>query len=201
MTLAQHEREGDRPERRRPRAVGDRLRVVDASEGSRPERSRRVVGRGRLDADTRHAGASARAASADPDSSPPPPHGTSSRSSGPTSSMSSRAAVPCAGDDVRVVVGRDDGQARARDADAPSDRLAILAVAVVRHDLARRSASVAARFTAGASVGHDDDARDAEDLAGERHRLRVVARRKRQRRRAAARRRSAATARCRRRGT
>jgi len=43
---------------------------------------------------TRHFGARCLAAMALPESSPPPPHGTSKRSSGPTSSISSFAAVP-----------------------------------------------------------------------------------------------------------
>ena len=81
-----------------------------------------------------------------------------------------------AGDDVRVIVGRDEREpALARQPLA--DRFAILAVAIVEDDLAavpfRRAALHRRR------VGrHDDDARDVEQLAGERDRLRVVAGRK-----------------------
>ena len=79
-----------------------------------------------------------------------------------------------AGDDVRVIVGRNDRQAALARQAAP-DCFAIVALAIVEDDLS----AVALRRHAfdGGRVGrHDDDSRNAKHPACERDRLRVVAR-------------------------
>ena len=78
-----------------------------------------------------------------------------------------------AGDDVRVIVRRDERQP-ALVGQTRSDGLADFAVAVVEDDVA------AVPFRRDPLHGrcvrwHDDDARDAEDLPGERDGLRVIA--------------------------
>ena len=89
------DREGAPPERRGQRPVGDRARHRDAHDRAGAERLLAVVRR--PPARRRSpgiAGASALAASAQPESRPPPPRQTRRRSRGPTSSISSSAAVP-----------------------------------------------------------------------------------------------------------
>ena len=78
-----------------------------------------------------------------------------------------------AGDDVGVIVGRNHDEA-ALVRDAAAQRFAIVALAVVEDDLAAVSFGRLALDRRG--VGrHDDDARDVEQLPGERDRLRVIA--------------------------
>src|SRR5262249_21721936 len=78
-----------------------------------------------------------------------------------------------AGDDVRVIVGRNQRQPALR-GEALPDGFSIFFVAVVEDDLAavafRRDLLHRRRIRR-----HDDDARNAEDLSGERDRLGVVA--------------------------
>ena len=91
-----------------------------------------------------------------------------------------------AGDDVGVIVGRNHDQA-ALCRDAAAERLAIVALAIVEDDLAAVSLGRLALDRGG--VGrHDDDARDVEQLSGERDRLGVIAGGEGERRRGAARR-------------
>ncbi len=78
------------------------------------------------------------------------------------------------GDDVRMIERRNHRHAAAA-REFVGDRLARIALAVVEHHLgaiAARALGLHRRRI----VGHDDDGRDAEQSAGERHRLRVVAR-------------------------
>ena len=165
----------------------------------RPERSRRIVSRRGLDAD--HLAARRQRRRGDRRA------GQQSAAAAGHEEIVERADFfdqlargrALAGDDVRVIVGRDQRQA-ALVREPAADRLAVLAVAIVEDDLA----AVAFRGDAlhGRRVGrHDDDARDVEHLPGERDRLRVVAGREGDDAAAALVGRRAATARCRRRGT
>ena len=83
-----------------------------------------------------------------------------------------------AGDDVRMVVGRDDAQPAFR-GDAPPDCFAVVAFAIVGDD--RRAVGFRGGPLDRGRVGrHHDDGWDIQELARERDRLRVVAGRKRE---------------------
>ena len=76
-------------------------------------------------------------------------------------------------DDVRVIVGRNQREA-ALGGEPAADRFAVVALAIVEDDLAAVAFGGDA-FDGGRVGRHDDDARDVEQLAGERDRLRVIA--------------------------
>ena len=81
-----------------------------------------------------------------------------------------------AGDDVRMIVGRNQSQPAVLREPSP-DGLAILAIAIVENDLTTvRCGSHSLDFRR--IRRHHDHAWDVEQLAGERNRLRMVARRK-----------------------
>ena len=110
LACSQHERKRERAERRRARAVGDRLRVVDGLQLLRPERSRRIVAGGRLDADHPAAGrhrvrgerrSRQQAAAA-------AGHEQEIERADLFDQLARGGAL--AGDDVRVIVGRDERQ-------------------------------------------------------------------------------------------
>ena len=138
LTCCEDQREGERAERWRPRAVGHGLRVVHRLQRPRPERSRRIVARGGLDAD--HLA------------------GWSERTGGERGAREQSAAAArdeekveladvleqltrgraLAGDDVGVIVGRDEREA-AIASQSPADGLAVFLVAIVDDHLGRRS--------------------------------------------------------------
>ena len=122
---------------------------------------------------TRQPGASARAARADAREQPAAAAGDEQEVERPDifEQLARRGAL--AGDDVRMVEGRDERQS-ALVGEPAADGFAVVALAVVERRSRRRIR--ASRRVSRRRVGrHDDDARDVEQLARERDRLRVIA--------------------------
>jgi len=122
---------------------------------------------------TRQPGDNARAAIPLPDSRPPPPHGTNKKST-PRFFEQLDCGRALAGDDVGVIVRRDQRQA-ALGGQSASNLFAIFAMAVVQDDFA--AVSLGRRsLDRRRVVRHDDDARDVEQAAREQAtHLRVIA--------------------------
>ncbi len=146
--------------RTRSPAASDR-RVSSPASGSTPT--------------TRTPGRSAFAAVAQPAISPPPPTGTSRRSRSGTSSRSSSAAVPWPAITAGCSYGGTSVEA-ALPGQRRAERLAVLGVAVIGHDL---GAVAPGRLELGHGRvgGHEDRRARPEHAGGDRDGLGVVARR------------------------
>ena len=177
VDVAADDLEGQVAERLRLRAVGDRLRRVDADDPAGAERLLHIVAGLRLDTvqlatrreragRQRRTAQEAAAAEADEEGI---------ERTDLVEQFLRRGAL--AGDHVGVIVRRNQGHAALFGKAAP-DRLAVLAVTVVDHDIA----AVAARrcdLRCRCVVRHHDRRRHAEQARRQRDRLRMVAGRER----------------------